>query len=432
VEVDERVVLVTPDAPRTDNDNVVTGVTGEEVRIEHAPDVEAVRRQLQAVYDTGIRSLAVVFMHAYTFREHERIVGQVAKEIGFTHVSLSSEVMPMVKIVPRGFTTCVDAYLTPVLLKYIRSFSEGFDENFDKVLVTFMQSDGGLTPVTSFSGNKAILSGPAGGVVGFSTTGYDPTTRQPLIGFDMGGTSTDVSRFAGEFEHVFESTTAGVTIQSPQLDINTVAAGGGSKLFFNNGLFVVGPDSVGAHPGPVCYRKGGQLAVTDANLVLGRLLPQYFPKLFGPSENEPLDAEGTRRAFEALADEINALAKANGMATKTVEEIALGYLQVANEAMCRPIRNLTNMKGYDVTTHALVCFGGAGPQHCCAIAKALGMRRVIVHPYSGILSAYGLSMADLVVERQMPTAEVYNPESLERCKVKLQVRVVSFILQKTE
>ena len=167
-----------------------------------------------------------------------------------------------------------------------------------------MQSDGGLTPVSSFFGNKAILSGPAGGVVGFSTTAYDPTTRQPLIGFDMGGTSTDVSRFAGEFEHVFESTTAGVTIQSPQLDINTVAAGGGSKLFFQNGLFVVGPDSVGAHPGPVCYRKGGQLAVTDANLVLGRLLPHYFPKLFGPHENEELDSVGTKQVFEQLAREV--------------------------------------------------------------------------------------------------------------------------------
>ena len=221
----------------------------------------------------------------------------------------------------------------------------------------------------------------------------------PVIGFDMGGTSTDVSRYDGSLELVFETTTAGVSIQAPQLDINTVAAGGGSRLFLRNGMFFVGPESAGAHPGPVCYRKSGYLAVTDANLVLGRVLPQYFPPIFGPNEDQPLDLEGAQKAFAELRD------TEEGQ-KYTVEEIAYGFLQVANEAMCRPIRNLTQMKGFDITTHKLACFGGAGPQHACAMAKALGMSKVFVHRYGGVLSAYGLSMADAVNEKQEPAADV--------------------------
>lgn len=308
-------------------------------------------------------------------------------------------------MVPRGCTTTVDAYLTPVIKTYLSSFSQGFDANFSRIQVSFMQSDGGLTPMSLFSGNKAILSGPAGGVVGYALTSYNwnnrpvsPEDNIAVIGFDMGGTSTDVSRYAGTFEHVFETTTAGVTIQSPQLDINTVAAGGGSRLFYRNGLFVVGPDSAGAHPGPVCYRKGGPLAVTDANVLLGRIQPDLFPKIFGKNENEALDLDGTRRAFEELTKEINR----ESNSSYSVDEVAYGFVKVANEAMARPIRNLTTMKGYDVTKHILSCFGGAGPQHCCAIAKSLGMKKIYVHRFSGILSAYGLSMADMVAEKQEP------------------------------
>lgn len=238
-----------------------------------------------------------------------------------------------------------------------------------------------------------------GGVVGYAKTSFQ--NNVPVIGFDMGGTSTDVSRYSGHLEHVFETVTAGVAIQAPQLDIHTVAAGGGSRLFLKRGMFLVGPESSRAHPGPVCYRKNGYLAVTDANVVLGRVVPRYFPCIFGPNEDEPLDVEGARAAFA----ELTKLPEAAG---RSIEELAFGFLQVANEAMCRPIRNLTQMKGFDITTHVLACFGGAGPQHACAMAKALGMKRVFIHRYGGILSAYGLQLADAVHEVQEPTAETYH------------------------
>ena len=406
---------------------VLTGVSLERLVVESPLNDAEVLAALRRVQARGISSLAVVFMHSYTFPAHEQRVRELALQLGkFSQISLSSEVMPMVRIVPRGCTTCVDAYLTPVLRTYLDHFRVGFDAALQESnKVSFMQSDGGLTPMKSFFGNRAILSGPAGGVVGYAVTSYHaiaPEQRQPVIGFDMGGTSTDVSRFAGRYEHVFESTTAGVTIQSPQLDINTVAAGGGSRLFFRNGLFVVGPESAGAHPGPVCYRKaGGLLAVTDANVLLGRVQPSLFPRIFGPGEDEPLDLEGARGAFESITREINAYNALAALGVPTsgekpsggsggtgkvyaVDEVAYGFVRVANEAMCRPIRNLTTMKGYDVTKHALSCFGGAGPQHCCAIAKALGMRKIYVHRFSGILSAYGLSLADVVVEKQQPSS----------------------------
>lgn len=290
-----------------------------------------------------------------------------------------------------------------------------------------MQSDGGLTPMDRFLGNRAILSGPAGGVVGYAITSQvhandTGCSTMAVIGFDMGGTSTDVSRYAGTFEHVFETTTAGITIQSPQLDINTVAAGGGSRLFFRNGLFVVGPDSAGAHPGPVCYRKGGPLTVTDANVMLGRIQPDLFPCIFGEHENEALDLSATTTAFLALTEEINAFSLSTG-STKhyTLDEVAYGFIRVANEAMARPIRNLTTMKGYDVTKHWLACFGGAGPQHCCAIAKSLGMEKVLVHRYSGVLSAYGLSLADVVVEKQEPFSSAELTVSLPLASERLEV-----------
>uniref|UniRef100_A0A7I4BP05 5-oxoprolinase n=2 Tax=Physcomitrium patens TaxID=3218 RepID=A0A7I4BP05_PHYPA len=338
--------------------------------------------------------------------------------LGFKQVSISSALVAMVRAVPRGFTATVDAYLTPVIRLYLSGFLEGFDEGLKDVTVSFMQSDGGLTPEHRFSGHKAILSGPAGGVVGFARTTFGLETNQPIIGFDMGGTSTDVSRYDGTYEQVLETQTAGVIIQAPQLDINTVAAGGGSILKFQAGTFKVGPESVSAHPGPVCYRKGGQLAVTDANLLLGRVIPDFFPYIFGPNENEPLDLEGTRAAFESLAPTINSYRREHDSHSKemSVEQIALGFLDVANEAMCRPIRQLTEMKGYETSKHTLACFGGAGPQHACAIARALGMREVIIHRFCGILSAYGMGLADVVEEAQEPYAAVYSLDSLAEAK----------------
>ncbi|XP_043474758.1 5-oxoprolinase [Leptopilina heterotoma] len=401
-----------------DNWRNVKGCTGEDLLVIQELDEETLRRDLLSLKKIGIESLAVVLMHSYTFAEHEIKVGQLAREIGFPQVSLSHEVMPMTRIVPRGFTTCADAYLTPHIKNYLEGFSSGFKENLKGVNVLFMQSDGGLTPMESFIGSRAILSGPAGGVVGYAMTTFNKETNLPVIGFDMGGTSTDVSRYGGSYEHVYECTTAGITIQAAQLDINTVAAGGGSMLFFRSGLFEVGPESAGAHPGPTCYKKDGPLTVTDANLALGRLLPEYFPKIFGPKENEPLDSARTIEAFKKLTNEINDFLikeKIRSEAEKmSIEEVAMGFIKVANETMCRPIRSLTQGKGYDTSQHVLACFGGAGGQHACAIARSLGMKSVFVHKYAGILSAYGMALADVVEESQEPSIETYEKDSFGR------------------
>lgn len=331
-------------------------------------------------------------------------------------------------------------------------FLSGFDDGLGDVAVSFMQSDGGLTPASRFSGYKAILSGPAGGVVGYALTTLEDETetegdgdeaeinalgnkkrtakRAPVIGFDMGGTSTDVSRYHGRFEQVTETQTAGVTIQAPQLDITTVAAGGGSALTFKSGTFRVGPESVGSEPGPVCYKKGGtKLSVTDANVMLGRIVPEYFPNIFGTGENEPLDVHATRVAFELETDAINA-ALAENAARKgeqkptelSTEDVALGYLRVANETMCRPIRQITESKGHETSNHVLAAFGGAGPQHACSVARALGIKKVFVHRFCGILSAYGMGLADVVEETQLPFVGVLcdgvsgtlNNETLDR------------------
>ena len=412
VEAHERVV---PALKGASGVNMVEGISGEMVEIVQPLDEVNLKPQLQSLVDRGIRSLAVVFLHSHVYPAHEQAVARLAESLGFKQVSISSALVAMVRAVPRGFTATVDAYLTPVIQLYLSGFLSGFDEGLKDVAVSFMQSDGGLTPEHRFSGHKAILSGPAGGVVGFARTTFGLETNQPIIGFDMGGTSTDVSRYDGTYEQVLETQTAGVIIQAPQLDINTVAAGGGSILKFQAGTFKVGPESVSAHPGPVCYRKGGQLAVTDANLLLGRVTPEYFPFIFGPEENKPLDLEGTRKAFEALALTINGYRREQepqGFREMSVEQIALGFLDVANETMCRPIRQLTEMKGYETGKHTLACFGGAGPQHACAIARALGMREVIIHRYCGILSAYGMGLADVVEEAQEPYAAVYGPAAL--------------------
>ncbi|KAF9146508.1 hypothetical protein BGX30_014573 [Mortierella sp. GBA39] len=438
VEVEERVTLVGyTSSPMGVVENIdpndpsfVKGISGEYVHVLRKPDMIKIKEQLQGLYSQGFRSIAVCLLHSYTFVDHEQAVGALAQEIGFTHISLSSAIMPMIKMVPRGTSATADAYLTPCIKTYVDGFVSGFDENLTKnVSLQFMQSDGGLVPVSHFSGLRAILSGPAGGVVGYGMTAYDPKDGVPVIGFDMGGTSTDVSRFSGKYEHVFETTTAGVTVQAPQLDINTVAAGGGSMLFFRNGTFVVGPESASAHPGPACYRKGGPLTVTDANLVLGRLNPEYFPKIFGPKEDEGLDVAIARSKFEELTKEINTyMAKdkeAEGLqwSNMSVDEVAYGFIKVANESMCRPIRALTEAKGHDASKHILSVFGGAGGQHACAIARALGISSIFIHKYGSVLSAYGLSLADVVYEAQEPSSETLSEKSLPGLKERINVLV---------
>lgn len=411
VEVGERIVPrqdVTVGEATNNGWSIAQGTTGEELVIMKPLDEAKLRKDLGRILSKGIKSLAVVLIHSYMYKNHEERVGAIAREMGFSHVSLSSLVIPMVKAVPRGFTASSDAYLTPHIKAYLKGFCSGFKDQLRGVNVLFMQSDGGLTRMDCFNGSRAILSGPAGGVVGYAMTSYEQLGNQPVIGFDMGGTSTDVSRYAGEYEHVFESTTAGVTIQAPQLDVNTVAAGGGSQLFFRSGMFVVGPDSAGAHPGPVCYKKGGPLAVTDANLVLGRLLPHYFPKIFGPQENEPLDKDSVIKAFKKITNEVNAHRSTQQL---NIEEVAMGFIRVANEAMCRPIRALTQAKGHDTSQHALAVFGGAGGQHACAVARSLGMKTVMIHKYAGILSAFGMALADVVHEAQEPCAKNYDPDN---------------------
>ena len=441
VEVDERVTLedYAEDPHRnhtkaegkvgqkgSEEPTLVEGLSGEAVRILKRPEEEEVRKKLQTLYDEGIRSISVCLMHGYTFPEHEALVGKLARDIGFSHVSLSHELMPMIKLVPRATSACADAYLTPAIRKYIDGFQSGFEGGLGTESVKreegargarceFMQSDGGLVDVGKFSGLRAILSGPAGGVVGYALTSYDPKTKTPVIGFDMGGTSTDVSRYgSGRYEHVFETTTAGVTIQSPQLDINTVAAGGGSRLFFRNGLFVVGPESAGAHPGPACYRKGGPLTVTDANLFLGRLLPEFFPKIFGKHEDEGLDLEASKTLFKELTQDINSSTGKD----MSADEVAYGFIKIANETMTRPIRSLTEAKGHDTSQHRLATFGGAGGQHAVAIAESLGIRQILVHRYSSVLSAYGMALADVVDESQVPESQAWDAEGGARDSLK--------------
>lgn len=416
IEVDERIELVL-DAKELNTDStasVVKGISGELVRVVKQLDEEALKPLLKGLLEKGISCLAVVLMHSYTYPQHEISLEKLAVSMGFRHVSLSSALTPMVRAVPRGLTASVDAYLTPVIKEYLSGFISKFDEGQGKLNVLFMQSDGGLAPESRFSGHKAVLSGPAGGVVGYSQTLFGLETEKPLIGFDMGGTSTDVSRYSGSYEQVLETQIAGAIIQAPQLDINTVAAGGGSKLKFQFGAFRVGPESVGAHPGPVCYRKGGELAVTDANLILGFVIPDYFPSIFGPNEDQPLDIQACREEFVNLAKQINLYRKSQDPSAKdmTVEEIALGFVNVANETMCRPIRQLTEMKGHETRNHSLACFGGAGPQHACAIARSLGMNEVLIHRFCGILSAYGMGLADVIEEVQEPYSAVYGPESV--------------------
>ncbi len=356
-----------------------------------APDLEAARRDLEAAFEAGIRSAAVVFMHGYRYPAHERRVAALARDLGFTQVSVSHEVSPLMKLVSRGDTTVVDAYLSPILRRYVDQVAGQLGDT----RLMFMQSNGGLTDARRFQGKDSILSGPAGGIVGAVRTsamgGFDR-----IITFDMGGTSTDVAHYDGAYERAFETQVAGVRMRAPMMRIHTVAAGGGSILHFDGARYRVGPDSAGANPGPACYRRGGPLAVTDANVMLGRVVPDFFPRVFGPGGDEPLDAGTVRDKFATLAREIQTTAGD----TRTPEEVAEGFRRIAIENMANAIKKISTQRGYDVTEYTLCCFGGAGGQHACDIADTLGMTRIFLHPFAGVLSAYGMGLADLRTLRE--------------------------------
>ncbi|MGA2827325.1 MAG: hydantoinase B/oxoprolinase family protein [Streptosporangiaceae bacterium] len=366
-------------------------------------DEDTVAGELSAAYADGFRSVAVLCMHGYRYPEHEMRIGQLAREIGFTQVSESHETSPLMKLVSRGDTTVVDAYLSPILRRYV---DEVADE-LGGVRLLFMQSNGGLTDAASFRGKDSILSGPAGGIVGMARTAAAAGFAR-VIGFDMGGTSTDVSHYAGEFERQYETQVAGVRMRAPMLSIHTVAAGGGSILHFDGSRYRVGPDSAGAHPGPACYRRGGPLTVTDANLLLGRIQAGHFPRVFGETGDQPLDTEVTSSLFSSLSREI-------GEATgdrRGPEQVAAGFLEIAVQNMANAIKKISVQRGYDITRYVLSTFGGAGGQHACAVAGALGMTRVLIHPLAGVLAAYGLGLADIIAMRETAVEAPLSAELL--------------------
>jgi len=350
-----------------------------------ALDEVALREAMQAQYASGLRSVAIVFMHGYRYSAHEQVAKRIAQQIGFTQISTSHETSPMMKFVGRGDTTVVDAYLSPILGRYVDRVAQ----EMPGVRLFFMQSSGGLTDAHAFQGKDAILSGPAGGIVGMARTAR-LGGHAKVIGFDMGGTSTDVSHYAGEFEREFETQVAGVRMRAPMMSIHTVAAGGGSILAFDGARFRVGPASAGANPGPASYRRGGPLAVTDANLMLGKIQPRFFPKVFGPHANESLSLDVVQHKFAELAQQTGLSAQAS----------AEGFVNIAVQQMANAIKKISVARGYDVTRYTLQCFGGAGGQHACLVADALGMTRVFVHPLAGVLSAYGMGLADQTVIRE--------------------------------
>ncbi len=354
-------------------------------------DLTQARREFMAARASGLRACAIVLMHGYRYPQHERQLADLARAAGFTQVSVSHEASPLMKLVSRGDTTVADAYLSPVLRRYV----ERITRELAGVKVMFMQSSGGLTDARRFHGKDSVLSGPAGGVVGMVRTaqaaGFDR-----IIGFDMGGTSTDVSHFAGEYERAFDTLVAGVRMRAPMMSIHTVAAGGGSILHFDGARMRVGPDSAGAQPGPACYGRGGPLTVTDCNVLLGRIQPAFFPAVFGANSNTPLDAAATRVRFDQLKNEI--FNKKNYL--DTAESIAEGFLRIAVDNMANAIKKISVARGYDVTRYTLACFGGAAGQHACRVADALAMPRVYIHPYAGVLSAYGMGLADITAMRE--------------------------------
>jgi 5-oxoprolinase (ATP-hydrolysing) len=355
-------------------------------------DKKETRAALSRAYGQGYRSVAVALMHSYRFSDHEKQIGEMARQIGFNQVSLSHEASPLIKLVSRGDTAVVDAYLSPILRRYVSQVANALDAgNGGCERLMFMRSNGGLTDASLFEGRDAILSGPAGGVVGMVSTATEHGFDR-LIGFDMGGTSTDVCHYAGEFERSFETEVAGVRMRAPMMSIHTVAAGGGSILSFRDGRMQVGPESAGANPGPAAYRRGGSLTVTDCNVLLGKLQPNLFPPVFGPNADQPLDVDAVRAKFEIMAIEIG-----NSL---SVEEIAQGFLRIAVENMANAIKKISVQRGYDVTKYTMNCFGGAGGQHACLVADALGMESVFIHPFAGVLSAFGMGLADVRAMRE--------------------------------
>jgi 5-oxoprolinase (ATP-hydrolysing) len=431
--------------------------------VETAPDLAAVRSDLERARADGIEAVAIVFIHSYHYPEHERSVAALARGMGFRQVSVSHEVSPLIKLVGRGDTTVVDAYLSPILRRYVTGVAEELSapsplvgegrgggsgghgavvphsttptpspaeprssegsatQQSDRsrqlpisvgggekiIRLMFMMSSGGLTAAHLFQGKDAILSGPAGGVVGMAQTGREAGFPR-LIGFDMGGTSTDVSHFDGEYERAFETEVAGVRMRAPMMLIHTVAAGGGSILHFDGARFRVGPDSAGANPGPKCYRRGGPLAITDANVMLGKLMPDFFPHIFGPDQDQPPDSEAVRAAFMDLAREVNLSLGGE----RSAEDIADGFIRIAIENMANAIKKISVQRGYDVTRYTLNCFGGAGGQHACLVADALGMTTVLIHPFSSLMSAYGMGLADIRATRQQAIEKTLGDASL--------------------
>ncbi len=355
-------------------------------------DEAGARATLQAAFDNGIRAVAVVCMHGYRYPEHERRIATLARAVGYTQVSTSHETAPLMKLVGRGDTTVADAYLSPILRRYVGQVAKALGP---EVPLSFMQSSGGLIAAERFQGKDSILSGPAGGIVGMARTA-EAAGLTEVIGFDMGGTSTDVSHYAGSFERSFETTVAGVRLRAPMMSIHTVAAGGGSICRFDGARFRVGPHSAGANPGPASYRRGGPLTVTDCNVMIGKLQPETFPPVFGPDGDQSLDAEIVRETFTALAEDV---AAATGQRLDP-RAIAEGFLAIAVDNMANAIKGVSVARGYDVTRYALVCFGGAGGQHACLVAEAMGMRRIMVHPLAGVLSAYGMGLAETRLLKQ--------------------------------
>jgi 5-oxoprolinase (ATP-hydrolysing) len=378
--------------------------------IVHALDEAAASSGLRAAYDNGYRAIAIVLMHGYRYTQHEAAVERIARDIGFTQISVSHKTSPMMKLVSRGDTTVVDAYLSPILRRYVDQVAR----EMPGVNLQFMQSNGGLTDAHTFHGKDSILSGPAGGIVGMVRTsqlaGFDK-----VIGFDMGGTSTDVSHYAGEFERVFETQVAGVRMRAPMMSIHTVAAGGGSILHFDGARYRVGPDSAGANPGPASYRRGGPLTVTDCNVMLGKVQPAHFPKVFGPNADQALDREAAVRGFEQMAIEIE---RATGK-KPLAEEVAEGFINIAVGNMANAIKQISVQRGHDVMEYVLTTFGGAGGQHACLVADALGMTKVFAHPLGGVLSAYGMGLADQTAMREAAVEVKLDDAALPKIQARL-------------
>jgi len=367
-------------------------------------DEAAARAGLQKAFNRGIRAAAIVFMHGYRYPEHEDRVARMARKIGFDQISASHGISPLMKLVSRGDTTVVDAYLSPLLGRYVEQVAKPLGNS---ARLLFMQSNGGLTDARLFQGKDAILSGPAGGVVGMVKTAEEGGFTR-LIGFDMGGTSTDVSHYDGEYERSWETVVAGVRLRAPMMRIHTVAAGGGSILDFDGARFRVGPQSAGADPGPACYRRGGPLTVTDCNVLLGRIQPEYFPRVFGPGADQALDAEAVRQGFATLSKTV---AAATGRPAESLETVALGFLRIAVENMANAIKKISVQRGYDVTGYTLNCYGGAAGQHACLVADALGIKTIFIHPLAGVLSAYGMGLADIKAMRERQVERPLDAEA---------------------